>query len=358
MKNIQYKKNSKNANKNANKKFRLSGCHLFLTYPKLCFEKTEVLSQLQLKFQENPILKYVICSEQHNDGMPHVHVYIKLLRRCNIRDIDRLDLFFEGKRFHGNYQTCRSYDRVLRYVSKNNDLLTNMDLDCNGREFNVWRSILNEAKAGDLDSVLETITDVSPRLVATDFRKVRGSLEAIRDFYKRSRSKVYPLSSFDISKVPELLDYAENKTHDKTLYLSGPTGTNKTEFIKSLFTEKVASGKPEDVLRITDKEGISKLSRGNHKAIILDDFNPKDYTSEELLHLTDLKNDSDHRVLYNNVRLDAHVARALISNHKFEDLFKDLPVAHIEALLRRCLNVNLKGKKVIIRVELEVKEDN
>jgi hypothetical protein len=122
------------------KKFRLSGKHLFLTYAQIEIERESALKQLRNKLEPRKIMKYVISTETHKEKGKHIHVYIELDNLCDIEARNRLDLMDnEGNIKHGNYQTCRSYNAVISYVVKEGkeQVLTNMDLDDNGRLKNV-----------------------------------------------------------------------------------------------------------------------------------------------------------------------------------------------------------------------------
>lgn len=120
------------------KPFRISGKHLFLTYPKTDIPREEGLRQLQERLKPRIIEKYVIGTEEHLEGEKHIHAYIGLDKRCDIESKERLDLEKEGKRYHGNYQSCRSFRAVCKYIIKGGieNVLTNMDLMEDGRERN------------------------------------------------------------------------------------------------------------------------------------------------------------------------------------------------------------------------------
>jgi hypothetical protein len=111
-------------------KYRLNGSHLFLTYSKVDVKREVVLEQLKIKLRPRLIEKYVLSTEEHQDGSKHVHVYLGLDKRCDITDARRLDINVEGGEAHGNYQSCRSFKNVIDYVVKEgvSEVLTNMDL--------------------------------------------------------------------------------------------------------------------------------------------------------------------------------------------------------------------------------------
>jgi len=122
-------------NENKKKEFRLSGKHLFLTYAKCAIPREEVLAQIIEKLKKNNVENYVISTEKHKDESEHVHCYINLGTACDIRDARKLDLEKEGKKYHGNYQTCRKYENVQRYLIKEGlqNVLSNMTLTEEGK---------------------------------------------------------------------------------------------------------------------------------------------------------------------------------------------------------------------------------
>lgn len=122
------------------RKYRLSGRHLFLTYAQIGLGREECLEQLRRSLIPREIKNYVISTEDHkSEKGEHLHVYLELDKRCDILDKHRLDLEWDGKKIHGNYQSCRSYNSVIRYVIKEGleKVLTNMELDDMGRVYNV-----------------------------------------------------------------------------------------------------------------------------------------------------------------------------------------------------------------------------
>ena len=87
---------------------------------------------------------------------------------------------------------------------------------------------------------------------------------------ERKREKygeVYDVESFEVP--PKVEEWLENGKEKKTLVLTGPTGTGKTEMMKSLLAKKYGR---ENVLRITNKEGLKRYDESKHKALILDDL--------------------------------------------------------------------------------------
>lgn len=346
------------------KLFRLQGRHLFLTYPRVEIEREKVLEQLHINLQPKEIEKYVISTEQHEDGGGHIHAYVCLTSRCDIKNVAQLDLKIKGPdgffvNVHGNYQSCRSYGSVVCYVVKKGleNVLTNMDLTSEGREKNVWASAIIAAESGQIEESLMLVKGRAPRQYSVDYKKLKGNFIEMKNDAQKTDVKIYAVNTFD---VPEKVEEWINKEYKrKTLFLTGASGTGKTEMIKSLLSEKYGK---ENVLRVTDLEGLRKLHTGSYAAVIFDDINVDTRTAEEKISLIDVENASDVRILYNSVSLPAGMPRALLTNKDVASFFQ-FGVSfgskeQVEAIRRRLREVDIKGKKVIIRQinELEFRD--
>jgi Geminivirus Rep catalytic domain. len=76
------------------------------------------------------IEKYLIARENHEDGKKHLHVYLLLEKKVNIRDCRYLDLTDDnGRIYHGKYEGCRSDAAVLAYCTKENDYISSYSED-------------------------------------------------------------------------------------------------------------------------------------------------------------------------------------------------------------------------------------
>jgi len=93
------------------KAFRLSGRNLFLTYPKCLLEKIHVqeflLSLVGCEYM-------LVARELHQDGTPHIHVFLTLNKKLNTTSAK----YFDIAGYHGNYQTARDSDDVIEYLKK------------------------------------------------------------------------------------------------------------------------------------------------------------------------------------------------------------------------------------------------
>lgn len=61
--------------------FLLSAKNLYLTYSKCNLLLDKVLSQLKSILSSYILKEYLLVREYHADGEPHVHVYLKMLKK-------------------------------------------------------------------------------------------------------------------------------------------------------------------------------------------------------------------------------------------------------------------------------------
>lgn len=173
-------------------------------------------------------------------------------------------------------------------------------------------------KEREIRETLEDIKDLAPKMVLTDYTRLKRSLQDLkRDVMgKMDVSRVIPVEKFVKDEMLE--KYFTEERHRKTLYLSGKTGIGKTEYIKARLVELLGA---EYVVRITDIEGLKVLD-GSEKAIILDDIDISELKAEVLIGLLDVCNNSDIRILYGAAHLKAGVSRVVISNKTLPETFR------------------------------------
>lgn len=106
--------------------FKLRGKNFFFTYPK-CDERLETIRDNIIRiFSElgRVVGKYIIASERHEDGDLHRHCYFGL--DDEVREPRCSSSKFDIGGHHPNIQTCRSAEKVIRYVIKDDDYITNV----------------------------------------------------------------------------------------------------------------------------------------------------------------------------------------------------------------------------------------
>lgn len=103
----------------------------FITYPQCSLSKEDVLKLLMERVHSfvpmNDIKEYVISCEKHQDGNPHIHVFLNLCTRISFKS-HLFDLYRNYEFFHGNYQPCKFKKDAIQYIVKDNDYITNMPL--------------------------------------------------------------------------------------------------------------------------------------------------------------------------------------------------------------------------------------
>lgn len=104
--------------------FQLNTKQLFLTYPQCPVDKNDMLKALQDLLADLNILEYVVARELHANGDFHIHAYLKLGTAFRTTDPKRLDVLG----YHGNYQGCRSIKNVVKYCTKADDFISNIDV--------------------------------------------------------------------------------------------------------------------------------------------------------------------------------------------------------------------------------------
>lgn len=176
----------------------------FLTWPKCPIGKEAALAELQDKFE---IKEYVICEEEHKDQTLHLHAFVKLSKRVYFRAN-----LFDIQGYHGEYQVAKSWKAVVRYVKKDGNYITNMDLHAAAQKQSKMKK---EDLLKDVDEVLDAGL-ITPMQVAS--------------FYKNSM--VYKMLQQKRTMMPDKLP--EKKRH---LWFFGASNTGKTWKLREMMKQ-------------------------------------------------------------------------------------------------------------------------
>ena len=95
----------------------------FCTWPQCSLTKEEALKILDDRFN-GEIQEYIIAEEKHKSGDPHLHGFIKFKGRKRIKSRD-----FDLDEYHGNYQVAKSWKAVARYCTKENEYISNFNVE-------------------------------------------------------------------------------------------------------------------------------------------------------------------------------------------------------------------------------------
>ncbi len=170
--------------------FELRAKSYFLTYSDCELLHDTILTGLKSSFNHlgQELYKYVVARELHEDGLRHhVHVYIELKKA--IRKRVAANCFDQGGH-HPNIQGVRSARRVIRYVVKDQNFITN-DKKMVDEAIEKWGISKKDLGAKLINGGnLEQIVVENPQLIfgysrlKTDVDAFRAAMEACKDLPK------------------------------------------------------------------------------------------------------------------------------------------------------------------------------
>jgi len=70
------------------------------------------------------VKEYLIAREEHKDGTPHIHVFIKYEKKVEWKETK-----WDIGEFHGNYEGAKSWKAVQKYVTKGDDYIGNINVE-------------------------------------------------------------------------------------------------------------------------------------------------------------------------------------------------------------------------------------
>lgn len=138
-------------------KFLLSAKNLYLTYSNCALVLEKVLEQLKEILCFYIVEEYLLVREYHETGEPHIHVYLKTRKKCNISSPTFLDLKESSlKNYHGNYQSAKKVRYVIEYILKRVPNKTDSNLIYSR---NMSKLIRDLAEYKTVDEVLITLDE-------------------------------------------------------------------------------------------------------------------------------------------------------------------------------------------------------
>jgi len=321
-----YSKNNKI--RKTTKEFRIRSKKFFLTYPKVI----DLLNLEQLFLDEmksifgiidEDKMGYIIVKELHEDGTPHIHVYLEFKDQRSIYSRDKLHVRLkdkDGKEIihEGKYESVRNKDLVIQYILKDSssssiNYITNIVLPIvegviySNPEEHLLAILEKEGYDAATNALVTQYKSLASRKAATIVRNLRALNEII---WKQSYKKNYNVRDINEFVMPaEILDWKDNLYGKTALILWGPTGTCKTEFTKSL----LKSMNLESLL-IRNIHAFRDVRIGPGTALLFDDVSLADKTREELIHYFDLENGTQLRVMYGTIDIPPGTPRAFTTN--------------------------------------------
>lgn len=332
-----------------NKKFRLRGKKLFLTYPQLDtsveFLKEEALKQLQTKIKN--IGFYLISEEQHEDGGIHLHCYFELNIKIDLSDVNYLDLLFNGVLYHGNYQIGKKKQALLDYIVKDENFITNMTIHIkDGRVLKPEEHLFEVCKKEGYNKAEESLYELYPLLAARKASSLLKNLSKLSKFKTIQKieenqvDKVFAIEDFDklsnnaLKEIEDWIQKGISSGFSITLVLWGPPGTGKTQLGKAIFDLLKI-----DFIEISNIQDFKQLDLTKHRGILIDDLDTIDLDRGIILNILDSRASKTVPVKYGAVSTESYIPR-IVTTNDLDALYK----GGFEELKRRTKTIFISSK--------------
>lgn len=227
----------------------------------------EALEYIINKF--NP-KEYVIARELHKNGHPHLHVYLRLEGAMRSTDSRFADL---PGGYHGNYQGCRSAKNVIRYCTKDEDYLSNIDVSSILQKQSSRREDFSDLLLRKRN--LEELLAEKPQYLI-NYQSLSNSLKA---YFEATAPPALNLPSWlpnPWGKVLPVLPEKIKRRHYH-IYSSGPNA-GKTTWANTL--------RQYGVTIVANKEPYWEITQ-HTRIIILDEYNTARLRFDELNAIAD-----------------------------------------------------------------------
>ncbi len=332
------------------KTFRISSRKLWLTWPQLTLKPKEVLAQLEEILYTWGIKQHLIVQEEHEDGSPHIHAYLEMYKKVEIKNPKKLHIKNEGKMVFGNYQAAKKSEYILRYATKkfnpdelgekyvaSKHIAQRLDHKCG--IISVDESIIHLAKTGFVQDALDMFEFSYPKSFMRTHMSLEKSLRSLRMKALGFKSK---FSMDDFCNVPAtFIEYCDQQNFNKSLILIGAPGLAKSALVRAYF-EKY------NPFECTHIDGLKNFDSEQNKAIIFDDISGiEKFTREMKISLVESETISDINIKHGSVRIPAETAKIFTTNKTLKEMFE--PDGVDKAVQRRCqiIEVQQSMKKIM-----------
>lgn len=282
-----------------NGKFQINSSHHFLTYPQFPgVSKEFIFDTLVARCAPYRIL---VAKESHQDGGDHYHCYLAYAKAKYVSDPS----FYDIDGHHGNYQGCRSVNRVLEYCTKESDVVASFD----------WKKKL-EAKKGFKKIVgkqlmegasLDDVMAENPQLLF-GYTKLKADLEQ----WQADMKKYEPFPPYLPNPWGKIIWFERKcKKRHYWIFSREPNFGKTYHFARPLREEYGA------VIQTGDFAYWNVLS--STRCVILDEYNTAKLKWDQLNSLAD--GNFGFRVFQGGVRTLKNPLIIILSNQSISDLY-------------------------------------
>lgn len=267
--------------------FKFDSATVFLTYPHSDLSHDAVIEHLRTI---GDVVWARVCTEQHKDGEPHIHVVCKFAKRVQSRNARLFDI---GER-HPNIQPVRSVKRSLEYVSKDGQFTDYGTIPGGPPEDCDW---LELAK---VSSEAQYYMECNKRGLSFMYAKKFWELGS-----KTATCEIAADYEGDISRESfELQIYLP--VPGKSIVVIGPSGCGKSSWAKRVSAKPALWVRHLDVLR--------SFRAGYHKSIIFDDMSFQHMPREAQIHLVDQTDEAHIHCRYGYAIIPAGTQKIFTAN--------------------------------------------
>lgn len=289
--------------------FQINTSKLFLTYPQCDVPKEDVLEILRLALPE--FSSYIVAHELHQNGDDHIHCYIEFPEPFRSRNSKFADLHWQMRDYHGNYQGCRSAKNVIKYCTKAEDFISNMDVAALLQKKNSKREM--GAKIVLEESNLTDLVLSFPELIF-GYKKLKADIEQYRYDAQDKRISLPNWLPNPWGKV--LPVHISDKRRHYWIFSRAPNKGKTYHFAKPLFDEYLCGLQCGDF-------SYWQLG-GREECIILDEYNTSLLKYSQLNSMAD--GGFNYRIFQGGcIRLKDPLI-IILSNQSINDMYPNMNV--------------------------------
>ncbi len=151
--------------KTQEKPFRISARRIYLTYsqvPKEMFHEDLLESLNKVIVFKN----YLVAKESHATEGFHFHVLLAANTKFDIRTQNHLNVEYNGKTYHGNYQKTKTFKNCVEYICKQGDYRTDFEDVVDGKVISLEQQFLMKIAKDGIDDAQMWYIKTHPRKAA------------------------------------------------------------------------------------------------------------------------------------------------------------------------------------------------